>query len=108
RLRALLADREREAGGTRAYARPDPPRHRGAVARPVAAAARRAGSRRRGRAARPGDRLAGRDGDRGRRGDDRAGAGSRPLSVRVRIALMVHRRDLLAYLIGAGVAGTLL
>ena len=35
-------------------------------------------------------------------------AGSRPLPLRVRAAVMVRRRDLLAYLIGAGVAGTLL
>src|SRR4029453_8089251 len=46
---------------------------------------------------------------RRRRGRDPGhGPGSGPLPHRLRLALMVRRRSLLAYLIGAGVAGTFL
>ena len=88
--------------------RPDPPR----LERPPhdlwPRLRARLAERRRRRAALPGARLARGDGVRRRRRHARRRARSRPLPLRVRASVMVRRRDLLAYLIGAGVAGTLL
>src|SRR5262249_53662936 len=90
------------------HPRTDPRRDAGATRSLATPAGTPRGGRRAGAPARAAARLARGDRRRGRGRDAGRGSGSGALPHRLRPALMVRRRSLLAYLIGAGVAGTML